>query len=309
MLTKSADARYVADLGPYKIIALIGRGGMGVVLEAYEESLDRTVALKILRPELTSDAGALARFTREAKAAAASVWIAAGDRHGVAVGDCWWQRVSSQPVARYDVLWAGDDVCFCRVAPLVAGLQPARGAVVSLWPTPGQRRAGRATTAVAFIEDADLGQIAWVAAPPRVDVPDEPRVDRSLALAARALRSLTVAVLIGRFLTVAARTLRSLTVAVLIRRFRAVAVLSGQRFEGGDVGLLEHVLGIETPGHAGVEPRGDVATQRGVVVHDQALQGIRVATLGQLNLQREFRLVHFRHTLERTPPLDPDRAG
>ena len=61
----------LARLGPYRIIGLIGRGGMGIVLRACDESLDRDVAIKILRPELTHDAGALARFKREAKAAAA----------------------------------------------------------------------------------------------------------------------------------------------------------------------------------------------------------------------------------------------
>jgi serine/threonine protein kinase len=71
MLSKAADPRYLAEVGPYKITGFIGRGGMGVVLRAYEGSLDRTVALKILRPELADDAGALTRFEREAKAAAA----------------------------------------------------------------------------------------------------------------------------------------------------------------------------------------------------------------------------------------------
>jgi len=66
ILEKSTDARYAAQLGPYKIVDYVGSGGMGIVLRAYEESLDRTVALKILRPELTADASALARFTREA---------------------------------------------------------------------------------------------------------------------------------------------------------------------------------------------------------------------------------------------------
>ncbi len=44
---------------------------MGIVLKAYEESLDRIVALKILRPELAEDDAALTRFEREAKTAAA----------------------------------------------------------------------------------------------------------------------------------------------------------------------------------------------------------------------------------------------
>ena len=62
---------YAARLGAYRISRFVGRGGMGLVLKAHEESLDRTVALKILRPELAEDQAALARFKREAQAAAA----------------------------------------------------------------------------------------------------------------------------------------------------------------------------------------------------------------------------------------------
>lgn len=71
VLARSVDPRYAAELGPYKIVRFIGRGGMGLVLKAYEPALDRVIALKLLRPELTVDAAALARFEREAKAAAA----------------------------------------------------------------------------------------------------------------------------------------------------------------------------------------------------------------------------------------------
>lgn len=71
LLARSEDPKYQAQLGAYKIHDYIGRGGMGIVLKAYEESLNRTVALKILRPELADDHVALERFTREAKAAAA----------------------------------------------------------------------------------------------------------------------------------------------------------------------------------------------------------------------------------------------
>ncbi len=69
VLTESDDPAYRANLGAYKTIEFIGRGGMGIVLKAYEESLDRTVALKILRPELAGDQKSLKRFIREAKAA------------------------------------------------------------------------------------------------------------------------------------------------------------------------------------------------------------------------------------------------
>ncbi len=57
-------------VGSYRILREIGRGGMGVVLEATEEPLGRRVALKVLTQELIANASARARFQREAALAA-----------------------------------------------------------------------------------------------------------------------------------------------------------------------------------------------------------------------------------------------
>lgn len=57
-------------IGRYDVEGLLGRGGMGVVLRAYDSDLQRSVAVKVLAPEWAASETARRRFAREAQAAA-----------------------------------------------------------------------------------------------------------------------------------------------------------------------------------------------------------------------------------------------
>jgi serine/threonine protein kinase len=58
-------------LGAYKILALLGKGGMGEVYRAHDTRLDRDVAIKVLPSSLANDPDRLSRFAVEAKATGA----------------------------------------------------------------------------------------------------------------------------------------------------------------------------------------------------------------------------------------------
>ncbi|MCI0358499.1 MAG: protein kinase [Planctomycetaceae bacterium] len=58
-------------LGHYEVNQVVGQGGMGTVLKAFDEKLHRVVAIKLMSPELATSGTARQRFSREARAAAA----------------------------------------------------------------------------------------------------------------------------------------------------------------------------------------------------------------------------------------------
>ena len=84
MLAPTDDPNMLGRLGPYEVSGVIGSGGMGIVLKAFDCSLDRTVAIKVMAPHLASSGSARQRFAREAKAAAAVLHPNVIAIHGVA---------------------------------------------------------------------------------------------------------------------------------------------------------------------------------------------------------------------------------
>src|SRR3954471_2312681 len=58
-------------VGHYEVLEVIGRGGMGIVLRAFDAKLHRVVAIKVMAAQLATNGSARKRFMREAQAQAA----------------------------------------------------------------------------------------------------------------------------------------------------------------------------------------------------------------------------------------------
>jgi serine/threonine protein kinase/tetratricopeptide (TPR) repeat protein len=70
-LAPSNQPGSLGRLGRYEVLAILGKGGMGTVLKAFDERLQRVVAVKVLAPQLAATVVARQRFLREARTAAA----------------------------------------------------------------------------------------------------------------------------------------------------------------------------------------------------------------------------------------------
>ncbi|MDB5389817.1 MAG: pknB 29 [Planctomycetaceae bacterium] len=71
LLAPTTHSESLGQLGPYHVLNMLGHGGFGIVVKAFDDSLQRYVAIKILAPHLAATSPPRKRFLREARAAAA----------------------------------------------------------------------------------------------------------------------------------------------------------------------------------------------------------------------------------------------
>ena len=111
-------------VGPYEIVSAIGAGGMGEVYRARDTRLDRSVAIKVLSRQFSSDPDRLLRFEREAKTLAtlnhpniAQIYGTeqTGDTHALAMefveGEDLAQMLARGPLPLEDVVSIARQIC------------------------------------------------------------------------------------------------------------------------------------------------------------------------------------------------------
>ncbi len=78
--------------GRYRLVEMLGRGGMGEVWRAYDTETKRIVAIKVLPTYLADDDEFVQRFRREAEAAAQlnSPHVVPIHNYGRSTGGCMW---------------------------------------------------------------------------------------------------------------------------------------------------------------------------------------------------------------------------
>lgn len=103
-------------------------------------------------------------------------WLSIGSDVGCGPGDAFWLLRNGQPLVSARVVRAERDIAFVRFTPLAEGASAKAGDEMRLWPRPFDAVAGRAESAVCFVEPG-AATLLWIAAPPPVATPAEPRVD------------------------------------------------------------------------------------------------------------------------------------
>src|SRR5207237_4003576 len=136
ILPEKADTLIGHSIAHYKILSLLGRGGMGEVYLAHDTKLGRNVALKLLPKSLHADEDRLKRFAREARSASAlnhpnvcviyEIGEAEDGRSFIAMehieGITLRQRLKEGPIALADAVNIAQQVAGALIAAHKAGV-------------------------------------------------------------------------------------------------------------------------------------------------------------------------------------------
>lgn len=152
----------IQQIGPYRLESYLGAGGMGAVYRAFDERLQRPVALKQILPDAAGDPRVKARFRREARAAARLEHPGIVRVHDILETDvCEWIVMEflegktldiilkSGPLAAVQVVSLGADIAAALAAAHNAGivhrdLKTSNVLVIPADPSDASRPAGRA---------------------------------------------------------------------------------------------------------------------------------------------------------------------
>ena len=190
MLGPSDDPRSAGRIGNYEVTGMIGSGGMGVVLKAKDQSLDRVVAIKLLAPHLATFESSRQRFRREAKAAAAVKHDGIISIHGVdahngvpyfvmpyEAGPSLQQRIESQgPMSLEEALRVASQIASALDAAHQTGLVHRDIKPSNILLAPGTERALLTDFGLAQVCDQqNITQTGLVAGTPMFMSPEQAR--------------------------------------------------------------------------------------------------------------------------------------
>ena len=190
MLAPTDNPHMLGRIGPYEVSGIVGSGGMGVVLKAFDATLDRTVAIKILSPHLASSAVARRRFARESKAAAAVIHPNVIAIHSVAHheslpylvmsfvrGGSLEKRLQSQgPFETIEILRIGLQICAGLAAAHAQGLVHRDIKPANILLEEGVERVALTDFGLArAVDDASITHTGAIAGTPQYMSPEQAR--------------------------------------------------------------------------------------------------------------------------------------
>ncbi len=190
LLDSSSHPDSLGKIKDYEILGVLGRGGMGAVLRAFDPGLNRFVALKILSPHLAANATARKRFLREARAAAAIAHENVIAIHGVSEfkgipylvmplirGDSLQKRMRENgPLELEEVLRIGLQTASGLAAAHSQGLIHRDVKPANILLGPGTERVTLTDFGLArTVDEVDLTQTGMLAGTPRYMSPEQTR--------------------------------------------------------------------------------------------------------------------------------------